>query len=164
MKVSREGISIKYHGFTLIYRWPILQTYFFQRRFKIEELDFDSDSLVDCLAEISKPNKPMKSNGAFQRAKKVSGFDFEDLTKLYSSVFFAESCGVMIFNINVLGKSFDFWQRIPAEHKKEFLKDAVFLKCNNPKEVERLMGSLPFSFCTAHGYVNGEMVYDNYIN
>lgn len=161
MKVSREGISIKYHGFTLVYRWPILQTYFFQRRFKVEEIDYDSDSLLDCLSEIVKPNKPMKTNGHYQKAKKVSGFDTYDIALLYASVFFAESCGVVLTDIDVVEKSFDFWQKVPVEHKKEFLKDVVYLKCNNPKEVDRLLESLPESFCTATGFVNGSRHGDN---
>lgn len=164
MKISREGVTFKYKGFSIIYRWPLLQTYFFQKRFLVEELGYDSNSLLECLGEIVKPNKPLKSNGHYQKAKKVTGFDTYDLAMLYGSIFFAESCGVVLTDINVIEKSFDFWQKIPIEYKREFLKDAVYLKCNNPKEVERLIDSLPASFCDAQGFVNGGRYLDNLID
>lgn len=161
MKFSREGINFKFHEFSITYRWPILQTYFFQTRFFIKELSFESDSIFECFAEILRPNKPLKDNGDFLPHKKVQGFNFEDMLIQYGRLYFSSSIGLVIFDIDVSSKPNSFWKVIPNENKKEFLKDAIFLTCSSKKEMERISDSIPNNFGTIIKFLNGNVINEN---
>lgn len=161
MKITREGITFTYKGIAITYHWPLLQTYFYQARFIIPILKYESNSIFDCFSRI---NELANSDIDFQLLEegKVQGFKYSDIVRMAAYTFFKNKCGIVIHDVNVQAKPAEFWSNVPKSYIKQFLKDVVFITCKTPEEVTDLMYSIPENFGEAIGFSYGVKICDNH--
>lgn len=157
MKVTREGISINYKGVLVRYHWPILQTFFYQSRFIIPTLNYESGSFIACLKRINE----LCSESLEVIRSKVVGFYHTDIINIAAIYYFKDCCGISIQDVNVQAKPTQFWSNLPRDYVRHFLKDVVFITCKTPEEVKDLMYSIPEDFGRAVGYNFGKRICDN---
>jgi hypothetical protein len=126
--------------------------------FSVPSLTFSSNNPFECLAKI----RSLPADNLTLATPKIKGYRFEDCVKTYAATYFQSSAGVLLLNVNPMGKPASFWSNVPKEYRKEFLKDVVFLNCTSLDEVLSLKRSLPTGFCQSIGYFNGAIVYENH--
>lgn len=157
MRVDRIGVTFNYRGIPITYHWPLLQTYFYQSRFIIPVLRYESNSIFDCFRKIN----ALASEARDFVRHRVFGFRYSDIAELAAYTYFKNRCGILITDVNVQAKPTEFWASIPKEYIRHFLNDVVFITCKTPQEVTDLMYSIPDNFGEAVGFSHGVRICDN---
>lgn len=157
MRIDSIGITFKYRGIPILYHWPLLQTYFYQSRFIIPLLKFESSSFFKC---INKIKEVLSATDSFVRSR-IYGFRYSDIAGMAACTYFKNKSGILITDVNVQAKPTQFWEAMPKEYIRHFLNDAIFITCKSPEEVSDLMYHIPQEFGDAVGYHYGVRICDN---
>lgn len=89
----------------------------------------------------------------------IQGFSQEEIISKWLSTL--PGIVVVLLDIDVAAKSKLFWDTVPYETKKEFIKDVVILNCRDISRMEQIIGSIDLTFATALGFKNGQLIRSN---
>jgi hypothetical protein len=159
MKVfGRSGISFKYHGDVLLWKWPWARG-LYGAPYHSSFLTKDFNNFNEYWILFGEDRAFIKIGGG---KGKIHGFDLtEEVIPQWSSRVWPNEYIVCLFNIDPSAKGPKFWSIIDKEKRIELLKDVVVLRCKDKTEMNNLLDSIDKNFASAIGVFNGSLVGSN---
>lgn len=159
-KFKREGVTWKYHGDLLLYRWPWLRgrSNGYPSKFKSISFKQDFNSFKDYWYLRGKfSEKP------YTVSNRAQGFSMEALLERWIScdVEFYDKILVVLSDIEVSSRSIDFWKSLGPKEANLFTRDLVILVCKDLDQGFKLVESISKSFANAWLINNGQVLIDN---
>lgn len=154
MRINLNGVYFRYHGDTMLWRWPWLR----KNVGKYWSSRFGSDfyDLANYWQHVG-----VVETALSRSYNKVNGHSMLEVLSFWATVTYPLENLVVLTNVDVSAKGVSFWARLPKEKVEDLMQDIVVLRCKDRAEVFRLISSTPTSFADAYGFAGGKLVGTN---
>jgi hypothetical protein len=156
IRISKRGITFDYNNDELTWFWWWVRTYLSG---KYESLIYSTpntcfNSLKDYWIYVGS-----KLDFEYTQVAKIAGFDYGTVITSWIKAKLRSGYYVVLYEINMAGKSPSFWRAVPDRLKQEMLKDVVVLKCKDETEALNICHSISSDFAYSICVTNGQVVH-----
>lgn len=154
MRFSKTGVTFKYHGDQLTWRWPWSRNGMERYYSTIYTQDFNS--LSEYWKHVGVVEEALvKSSG------KLEAYSELEVLSVWVRRLYPTSHVVVLTNLDASAKGISFWSRLPKDQVEHLLKDVIVLRCKDKTEVFRLVDSVEATFADAFGFSFGQLIETN---
>lgn len=155
MRFTKKGITFRYHGDTMLWKWPFTRSGSGKYRSSLYPQDFSN------LAEYWKYVGIVEA-AILKNPEKISAFSWMEVLSTWVRRTYPGDHLVILTNLDASAKGVSFWARLPKDKVEDLLQDVVVLHCKDKPEVFRIVESIPTHFADAYGFSASELIDTNF--
>lgn len=154
MHFTRHGLVFRYHGDTILRRWPWVRKGISKFHSSLYTRDFND--FHDYWKHIG-----LAESVVVRSPGRLQGYSWLEILTLWVRTLYPADHVVILTNVNASAKGVAFWSRLPKSKVENLLQDVVVLRCNDRAELFQLVEAVTSNFADSYGFSAGQFVISN---